>query len=502
MSARVPVLAALLLSAVARLCAQPVSTAARSPHGLGFEDTYTITTILKVLRPCDPAAMTDPYQDVRVLSDDGTSLTLSITYFPQNDKVRTLRSRVYATKPGDLDRYLRPTVTCNWNAGMRSELINDLRQDGVDPTKLNPTELVSRVASWAFRTSKFATNTDSMPSDWFVAFSGDRPQVYPPTRDMFQQSKSNPQWTDEDVFEHQLFGRQMFEARSHGACTSSSIYLATILRALGVPTRILYFIPPCDGNDPDQVKKLAAAISRRVTRQTILDGVAVASGFANHMYNEVWLDGKWQRLNYNKLGQEIVDKNYLGLMTHIDTCADISETHLAETWGLRSARWPDVPVKLSSVNPYQLITAADHWGKNAPHDDPAPEELTQATVIGVLWPGTSPYRELIPAGSQLPKTDLLLTIKEWDANRNYVQLRDFIAQADPHFVLRSPGHPDVRLHFNGLNCSNSDRRGFGMCFDDSSESELVPGAIYSLVPRNQNAAHRWNVTDGLTVTGP
>jgi hypothetical protein len=499
---RIQILAALLLSSTTSLGSQPVATVAPTPHGLGFEDTYTITAILKVLRPCDPAVMTDSYQDVKVLADDGTCFTLSITYFPLNDKVRTLRDQTYATRSGDLDRYLRPTITCNWDEGMRDELLTDLKQGGIDPSKLKPAELVSKVAAWAFSISTFASNSDAMPSDWFVAFAGHGPQVYPPTRLGFQQSRSNQHWTDQEVFEHQLLGRQMFEARSHGSCTSSSIYLATILRALGVPTRILYFIPPCDANDPKQIKTLAAAISRRVTRQTILDGVTVATGFANHMFNEVWLDGKWQRLNYSDLGQEIVDKNYLGLMTHIDTCADISETHLAETWGLRSERWPDVPAKLSSVNPYQLVAAADHWGRNATHDDPAPDELTEATVIGVLWPGTASFRELVSDDSHLPKTDLFLKIKEWLANQNYVQLREFIAQADPHFVLRSPGHPDIHLHYNGLNCSNYDKRGFAMRFDDPAKSKLVLGATYTLVPRNQRASHLWKVADGLKITGP
>lgn len=492
MIAGIPILAATLLSAA------PFTPL---PHGLGVEDTYTITTVLKLLRPCDPAVMTDSYQDVQVLADDGACRTLSITYFPLKDKVRALRERVYAAKAGNLERYLSPTVTCNWNAKMRAELLAALKEEGIDRAKLKPAVFVSRVATWAFQTSTFASNSDAMPSDWFVTFTGDRPQVYPPTRDSFQQSKVSPSWTDEQVFEHQLFGRQMFDVRSHGACTSSSIYLATILRSLGVPTRILYFIPPCDANDSKQIRTLGAAISRRLTRQAILDGAAVATGFANHMFNEVWLDGKWQRLNYNNLGQEIVDKNYLGLLTHIATCADISETHLAETWGLRAEKWPNVKDRFSSVNPYQLIAAGDHWGRNAPHDNPAPVETTEATVIGVLWPGTSAFHELIPDTHGLPRTDLFLMLKEWDPDRNYVQLRDFISQADPNFILSSPGHPDVHLRYNGLNCNNSDTRGFAMRFDDSASSQLLPGVTYSLIPRNQGASHHWKVMADLKIVG-
>lgn len=472
-----------------------------APHGAGVEDTYTLTTILKVIRPCRPAVMNDPYQDVKVLADNGRCLTLSITYFPLNDKVRKQRERLYATAPGDLTQYLRPTATCNWDPSMRAELIRDLKRDGIDVDRLKGAELVSRVASWAFRTSQFAPNTDAMPSDWFVSFDGGRPMVSAESRAGFDRSKTDASWTDQQVFEHQLLGREMLRTRSHGACTSSSIYLATILRALGVPTRILYFIPPCDANDPEQVKALSAAITRHHTRQTIHDGVVTATGFANHMYNEVWCDGRWQRLNYDKLGQEPVDRNYLGLMTHIDTCADISETHLAETWGVRSEQWPNVPDRLSSVNPYQLIAAADHWGKSASHDNPPVAALAQATIIGALWPATPEYRELLPDSFQAPKTDFVLLIKEWNPNRNYVQLREFMASADSHIVLRSPGHPDVHAHYNGLNLNNSVERGYAFCLDDADRSAFVAGTDYTIVPRNQGQ-NKWKVKPGLTIRKP
>ncbi len=501
MKSRNQLLLLALLSGAGNVSARAAPGAKPTPHGTGVEDTYTITTIVKVLHPCDPAVMTDPYQDVKVLSEDGTCLTLSITYFPLNDKVRALRTRMYATEPGDLNRYLGPTVTCNWNPAMRAALITDLKRAGIDASRLKPADFVSRVAAWAFQTSTFASNTRAMPSDWFVSFDRHGPKVYAPTRGAFQQSKSDPKLTDRQVFEHQLFGRQMFKARSHGACTSSSIYLATMLRALGVPTRILYFIPPCDPNDDNQVGMLAKGITRHATRQTVLNGVTSSGGFANHMFNEVWLEGRWQRLNYSTLGQEIVDEGYLGLMTHIDTCADISETHLAETWGLRAERWPDVPVKLSSINPYELIAAGDHWGSRAVHDDPATQEFSTATVIGVLWPGTAEYREFVRDPKGMARTDLFLLIKEWNPNRNYKQLGEFVSRADPHFVLRSPGHADVPLHWNGWDCNTADKRGFAMCFDAPAGGRLATGATYSLVPRNQHASHQWKVAAGLTISG-
>jgi len=81
-----------------------------------------------------------------------------------------------------------------------------------------------------------------------------------------------------------------------------------------------------------------------------------------------------------------------------------------------------------------------------------------------------------------------------------VQLREFTSGADPHFVLRSPGHPDIPIHYNGLNCNNAEKRGFAMCFDDPAQAKLVPGATYSLVPRNEKASHLWKVIEGLRIS--
>src|SRR5262245_29372699 len=45
-----------------------------------IEDTYTITSTLQILKPVDPADMADDFQDVRVLEQDESSVTVEITY--------------------------------------------------------------------------------------------------------------------------------------------------------------------------------------------------------------------------------------------------------------------------------------------------------------------------------------------------------------------------------------------------------------------------------------
>jgi len=123
--------------------------------------------------------------------------------------------------------------------------------------------------------------------------------------------------------------------------------MATVLRALGIPTRIVVFVPAADANDRRQREMLLANIHIDAVRFQVLRGLPAGNGsFTNHLYNEVFMGNRWVRLNYDVLGQNIVDSKYLGLMTHILTTDSLSHVPMAETWGSRYAKYPDFPPAL------------------------------------------------------------------------------------------------------------------------------------------------------------
>jgi hypothetical protein len=141
--------------------------------------------------------------------------------------------------------------------------------------------------------------------------------------------------------------------------------MATVLRALGLPTRIVFFVPPADGNDPQQVQMLLAAVHHHAVHKAIrhaLTSKDESGGFVCHIFNEVFVGNRWVRLNFDELGQNTLDEDYLGLMTHILTTASLAEVPLAETWGVRDAAYPNVRPALSSQNPYRLLKVSDHFG--------------------------------------------------------------------------------------------------------------------------------------------
>src|SRR5262249_33126268 len=206
------------------------------------------------------------YQDARVLSQDQDTVTVEIVYYPLNTNKEAIGEnpnwrRDYA----NMTQYLRPTATENWDEKMRSDLISELRKDDIDPDKLTDKQLVTLVSKWlmhrSHHTKAFAI--------WYVHYPSDTPEVFQSLRKYFDREKPASDWTDQAMFDQEVLGRSMFYNRVHGTCTSSAVYIATVLRALGIPTRIIFCIPPADANDRQQCEILSHGNHHNAVRHTI-----------------------------------------------------------------------------------------------------------------------------------------------------------------------------------------------------------------------------------------
>ena len=194
------------------------------------EETYTITSVIQVLKPANPADMNDDFQDARVLSQDKDSYTVEITYYPLYHPA-VGENPDWRKDDAEMVEYLRPTLTENWDETMRRDLVAELRQAGIDPDRLTDKQLVEQVSRWAMGR---AHSTQAF-GIWAACFPDGKPTVYPPLRQAFDREKARRAWTDQQMFDQEVLGRSMFYNKVHGSCTSSSVYLATILRAVGIP---------------------------------------------------------------------------------------------------------------------------------------------------------------------------------------------------------------------------------------------------------------------------
>jgi hypothetical protein len=317
--------------------------------------------------------------------------------------------------------------------------------------------------------------------------------VYEPLRNVFEANKGNKSWSDMELFQHEALGKEMFYNKAHGSCTSSSVYWTTILRAIGIPTRTVIAIPPFNVADSSQYN-LLNQLSHAETAKKMFQGTdAIRGSFAAHTFNEVFVGGRWVRLNYDNLGQPLVDVNYFGELIHINTFNDLSEVDLATTW----AEYVYGKVgfeRFSRVNPYQTLSMSDLFGTHSGMTKDVVgyviEEHKIVHANGVYWGNQIPDAGLLTFATNEGHLDtLVIRMKEWFPDQNYRQysvFRDRLIDGQLGYFgmkLVSKSGEVIQGTYSGT--FYTDANGVYTLFVSSiKRSQLKDGEAYSLVFEN------------------
>src|SRR5262249_22746592 len=160
--------------------------------------------------------------------------------------------------------------------------------------------------------------------------------------------------------------------------------------------------------------------------------------YTAHTFLEVYVGRRWRRLNYRTLGQNVLDRNYLGLMVHVHTFRDLSEANLAATWGKRYA------LGLRDDNfrhgkPYRLLEISDLFGAHAKVPNPPAKEHKELT-ISKLYRLTAAPKEvqemlLPPVRLRLGGNHLMIHCEDWFPDRDHLQYKVFMYRADPELIF-------------------------------------------------------------------
>jgi RNA polymerase sigma factor (sigma-70 family) len=466
------------------------------------EFTYSIRSIVKVMPPVNVDCMNDDYQDARLLSRGDKYVELEVIHYPLNTNAVSIRGNSnWRRDAGSKQEYIRPGITTNWDDAMRSELLAGLKSDGIDPDQLDDKVLVTRASAWLFAKSKYV----NMFCTHYMHFPDGRAAIYPGLEARFEAEKGDRAWTVADQLDHELFGRSMFALRTHGSCTSSSVFLTTVLRALGIPTRMVLAIPIVDGNDPAQLAAVQKNIHHHRVRRALNEGLSSAKGYANHTFNEVFVGGRWVRLNYKTLGQNILDAKLMGLLTHVNTFNDLSEVPLAATWGKRYAKGERDEV-FRYGNPYRCEDVSDHFGKFAKVLNPAVREHRVLTISKAYWADDPKAHDTIKQSKWLNHTDgsrsLLTHGEEWFDDESGPQYRPFLEAAGKEFLLKAEGRPDVhgRITMSSITWPSRNLREIEVLIPQEEYAKMVPGVEYALTPPSDVAGYGWKTEGRVTIT--
>jgi len=382
---------------------------------------------------------------------------------------------------------------------MQRELTGALQADGIDAGGLDDKEFVVRVARWLLAHSKF----QNMFCTHYVEFADGQPIVPAALKAKFDSDKGDPAWTAEQQFEHELFGRSMFANRTHGTCTSTAVYLTTVLRAVGIPTRMVLAVPLVDATDSAQLSMVENNLKHQRVRRTALLGLAAAKGYSNHTFNEVFVGGRWVRLNYSTLGQNILDAHVFGVLTHVNTFSDLSEARLAATWGRRYALGEKDKV-FPYGNPYRTVELADQFGKFARIENPAAPEHRALTLGPVYWldspAAPKAAKESKLAANMDPRTGYLVAhIDEWFPEESFAQYRIFLQGAAKDFLFQATGQPDVRGRYWGTITDPPDVHELVIAIAPDELAKMKSDVAYVLVPQNGSSDKRWKMQEGVTL---
>jgi hypothetical protein len=468
------------------------------------EYTYSVRAVVRVMPPYNLKALNDDYQDVRVLAEKKEYVELEVVVYPLNTNAEAIRGNPHWKKDyAGMKEYLDPGVTTNWDEGMRQDLLRELGKDGIDPDKLTDKEVVEQVSRWLYGRSKYR----NMFCTFYVGFPDGKPAVLPGLEKAFDREKGDKGWTVRQEFEHELLGKEMFINRSHGTCTSSAVYQTTVLRAIGIPTRMVLCIPPGDGTDPAQVALVEKGLTHHRVRRDAFYGLLGASGgFTSHTFCEVFVGGRWRRLNYTTLGQNVLDPRNLGLMIHVHSFRDLSDANLAATWGTRYAKGERDDVFKHS-NPYRLMEISDHFGKHAKVPNPPAAEHKSITIGKAYWLGSKEVPAAIRGHVGEPPQDgsgrLFFHGEEWfDDAGDYLQYKAFLWRAGQEFVLKAKGRPDVKARLGGTyhTLASEKVREMEVIIPATEFANMARGAAYTIQPVKGKNGYEWKVRDGLTVT--
>jgi RNA polymerase sigma factor (sigma-70 family) len=469
------------------------------------EHTYSVRAVIRLMPPYSKQALNDDYQDARVLRETKDYVDLEVITYPLNTNAEAIPANANWKKDyAGMKEYLAPGVATNWDEAMRKDLVAELARDSIDIDKLTDREVVEKVSRWLFE----HTRQRDMFCTHFVHFPSGKPAIFPGLEGAFYRGTGERTWTDRDQFEHELLGRQMYRNKTCGTCTSAAVYQCTALRALGIPTRMILCIPIADASDDAQVEMVERNLTNHRVRSTAdLGLVGAGTAYAAHTFLEVYVGGRWRRLNYTKLGQNILDPRCLGLMVHVLTFRDLSEANLAATWGARYAKGQRDKVFRHS-NPYRTLELSDSFGRHAGQPNPpADKEHKHITIGKGYWFGskeTPAFVQNSAGGGGVPGAGrLLIHGEEWfDDAGDYLQYKVFMRRADRDFVFRAPGRPDVKGHITmSFWTAPADKvRELELEIPPDEFAKMAKGVPYTLHPVNANPRYQWKVGPGLTIT--
>ena len=315
------------------------------------EYTYTVNYKTKIFNLYDEDSLAMAFQDGRVIKKTDEYSEIELIVYPENTYYEYLYENPnWKADYSGMKTYLEPTVLCNWDNQMREDLINELKQSGIDPDQLTDVELVKQVTAWIEKNNKrLFTN------GWDIFLQVENGKVVEPKdkKIIEKMRKAFPTESFQQIRDSMILGKEMYYNKTIGECLGSSTYYATIFRALGIPTRMVAMTPMGYPRQIQLIDKVQQSSYRELLNKTLS-----MPGWSNHYHTQVYIGNMWVDVEYSNVGNNFANDYFAGYIT-FNTFNDYSQFAVLANNLWYKHMFIERNKNFSSWIPYELLEAYD-----------------------------------------------------------------------------------------------------------------------------------------------
>jgi hypothetical protein len=277
--------------------------------------------------------MNDHFQDVVALSEEGGGLTYEVTFYPDAYHfIEEIPIDETSEWYGGLEQYLVSDPLMNFDDEMSRETYK------LFASKEGTTDLdvIKNMYKWTkknVRSMPNASGVGDFSEPFLDLFINENDQIiFPETPFRFTPQESYTEWD----MTHLVLGKESFYNQTHGSCGSTANFHSTILRSVGIPTRIIQTVPIANPNSDEQ-KNLLDNLSS-ITKSILSTGM-----YGNHFLVEAFIGNRWIRINNSDYEDYVEIRGSFIKVISFNSWRDVD---FANSWGYY---WP----------PYDLIEIAE-----------------------------------------------------------------------------------------------------------------------------------------------
>lgn len=301
----------------------------------------------------------------------------------------------------------------------------------------------------------------------------------------FKDGKRDPKMSDDEFIKQILFARSIFENRVSGACTSAATYMTAVLRAAGIPARIIETNSLVDYFHKEQIKLIDNLKNEKIK---VLVKEQEPS-YYGHYYLEAYVGGRWIKINNNtRLLESMYIEDYPGIF-HLkaDTLFDYTDTVMSDIWK------KGYPKKL----PHRLLKISDEYGVHYDekvHKKPIIHEHKVLHVDKAFYYG---HYKVAHVWEHVGKNSIFLKVEENIPGKDHQQYIKFIEKNGGQIILKAKGHLDVRATSTGGGTYSPILNAIEFRIDESEFKKLVPGTKYTIHPVTKNEGYKLIINEGV-----